>query len=177
MSRARHRFAQRFPRSAEQRLEEIRQILRDAEPMHAPSTRERLDAEAIEDRHVFKRRFGCDWSLRTHRESLVSLLRERDWTDREVRLFLLSGLLQHGPFGVRAAPSALIATVGVVLMASMLVFAVVTAALLIERAQSMDADHIASGGGVVLLFLGITWLAYRLYVRPWRLLRGSDAQA
>jgi len=173
MSESRYRFAQRFSSTTEQRLEEIRQILREAEPIPASSILERLDVEAIEDRRVFKRRFGYDWPLRFHREALVTLRQERDWTDGEVKLFLLSGTLQRSAFGVRPAPSTWIAGLGAFVIVNMLVYIVVVAGLLAERIGGMDTDHIARGGGVVLLFLGIGWLAYQVYVRPWRILRRS----
>ena len=102
----------RFSTGTERRLEEIRQILREAEPLAPPSVLQLLDAEAIEDRRAFKRRFGHDWPLRFHREALVRLRRERDWTDGEVRLFLFGGTLRRGPFGVRPAASLWIAIYG-----------------------------------------------------------------
>lgn len=60
------------------------------------SALEQLDTDAINDRRVFKRRFGFDRPLRFHRAALVQLRQERDWTDSEVKLFLYAGALRNG---------------------------------------------------------------------------------
>jgi hypothetical protein len=161
----------RFSNEAEQRIEEIRRIFHEAPPVQEPSAQERLDTEAVQDRAVFKRRFGHDWPLRHHREALVRLRRERDWTDKEVWLFLLSGSLRRGPFGVQPAASAWTAAFGVVLVFVMLVFTACVAGFFVVHGAALDVNTAARGGGVMLLYLGFGWLLYQLYVRPWRIQR------
>ncbi len=164
-----------FSEATERRLEEIRHIFQDAEPVAEPFALERLDAEAIADRRVFKRRFGYDWPLRFHREALIRLRQERDWTDGEVKLFLISGTLRRGPFGVRPAASAWIAAFGGALIALMLLFVATVGLLFVARSASLSIELVARGGGVMLTYLGIAWLAYQLYIRPWRVLRRESA--
>ena len=170
-------FAKRFSTPAEQRLEELRQIWREAEPILEPSELERLDAEAIKDRRVFKRRFGYDWPLRFHREALVKLRQERDWTDKEVWLFLLSGTLRRGPLGVKPAASVWTAAFGVVLVSLMLVFATLLAGLFIAHSAALTLNAATRGAGAVLLYLGLGWLLYQFYVRPWRIQRRGFAES
>jgi hypothetical protein len=160
----------RFSTGTERRLEEIRQILREAEPFAPPSALQGLDAEAIEDRRVFKRRFGHDWPLRFHREALVRLRQERDWTDGEVKLFLYSGALRRGPFGVAPDASVWFAVFGGVLAAMMLLFASI-GILFIIRSASLSFEIVARGGAVTFALVAVAWMAYQLYIRPWRIQR------
>ena len=170
MSEPHYQYNQhRFSKGTERRLEEIRRILREAEPLATPSRLQRLDAEAIEDRCIFKQRFGRDWPLRFHREALVQLRQERDWTDGEIKLFLISGMLRRGPFGVRPEASAWLASFGAVLVGVMLTFVAYVVLLFLARGQSITFDLVARGGSMTLSFLGVAWLAYQLYIRPWRI--------
>jgi hypothetical protein len=73
----------------------------EAEPLPESSALERLDAEAIVDLTVFKRRFWRDWRSRHDRKALIHLCQERDWTDGEIELFMITGALQRGPLGIR----------------------------------------------------------------------------
>ncbi|MGH8041092.1 MAG: hypothetical protein ACREPN_03495 [Rudaea sp.] len=169
-------FARRFSTPAEQRLAELQQIWREAEPILEPCELERLDAEAITDRRVFKRRFGYDWPLRFHREALVKLRQQRDWTDKEVWLFLLSGTLRRGTFGVKPAASAWTAAFGVVLVSVMLVFTTFVGGFFVAHGEALTLNMAARGGAAMLLYLGVGWVLYQLYVRPWRIQR-RDAHA
>ena len=164
----------RFSTGTEWRLEEIRQILREAEPLSPPSTQQQLDTEAIDNRHIFKQRFGRDWPLRFHREALVRLRRERDWTDGEVKLFLLSGMLRRGPFGVRPEASGWIAAFGGAIVAMMLTLVVVLCGIFADHITSLSIEQAGRGSAVMLLYLGLAWLAYQILVRPWRIQRRSE---
>jgi hypothetical protein len=126
-------IARRFSAETERRLEEIRQILNEAEPMPEPSTLERLDDEAIVDRTAFKRRFGRDWPSRRHREALIRLRQERDWTDGEIKLFLITGTLQRGPFGVRPSADSWMAAWGSVLIVGLLFLVTVIATAVVAQ--------------------------------------------
>lgn len=169
-------FPKRFSTPAEQRLREIQQLFREAEPIREPCELERLDVEAIQDWRVFKRRFGYDWPLRFHREALIKLRQQRDWTDKEVWLFLLSGTLRRGPFGVEPSASGWTAAFGFVLVSIMLVFATLLAGLFISHGATLTLNTAARGAGAVLLYLGLGWLLYQFYVRPWRIQRREFAQ-
>jgi hypothetical protein len=161
-------IGRRFSEGTERRLEEMRQILRETEPVRPPTALQRLDAESIEDRRAFKRRFGCDWPLRFHREALVQLRRERDWTDNEVKLFLFSGALRRGPFGVHADASLSLAIFGGLLVAMMLLF---TSTCILFVVRSPSVEVVARGSAVMFGFVGVAWIAYQLYIRPWRIQR------
>ena len=171
MSESHNLYTRRqFAQGTEQRLEEMRQILREAEPFATASALQQLDVEAVEDRRVFKRRFGHDWPLRFHREALVRLRQERDWTDNEVKLFLFSGALRRSPFGVRPDASVWFAIFGGILVALMLLFAS-TGLLFILRTSSLSVELVVRGGAVLFGLVGTAWIAYQLYIRPWRIQR------
>jgi hypothetical protein len=169
-------IARRFSKETERRLGEMRQILNEAEPLPEPFALERLDAEAIVDRAAFKRRFGRDWTSRRDREALIQLRQERDWTDGEVKLFLYSGALCRGPFGVVPDASVFLAVFGGILAVMMLVFAFI-GILFIIRSASLPVEVIARGGAVTFVFVAVAWMAYQLYIRPWRIQRRQPASS
>jgi hypothetical protein len=164
-------ISRRFSEETERRLEEIRQILNEAELLPEPSTLERLDAEAIVDRTAFKRRFGRDWPSRRHREALIQLRQERDWTDGEIKLFLMTGTLQRGPFGVRPSADSWMAAWGSVLIVGMLFLVATIAAAVFVRMVPWSFGTAMHAAGDVLLFSGFAWVAYQMHVRPWRIQR------
>jgi hypothetical protein len=164
-------IVRRFSAETERRLEEIRQILNEAEPLSEPSTLERLDDEAIVDRTAFKRRFGRDWPSRRHREALIQLRQERDWTDGEIKLFLITGTLQRGPFGVRPSADSWMAAWGSVLIVGMLVLVMGIGAAVLARLVPWSFGIAVHAAGDVLLFSGFAWVVYQMHVRPWRIQR------
>jgi len=172
MSESHHPYiARHFSHESERRLEEIRQILNEAEPLPEPSMLERLDAEAIVDRTAFKRRFGRDWPSRRHREALIQLRQERDWTDGEIKLFLITGTLQRGPFGVRPSADSWVAVWGNVLIAGMLFLVTGIAAAVLAGMVPWSLGTAMHAIGDILLFSGFAWIAYQMHVRPWRIQR------
>lgn len=171
MSESQHPYAHRFSASTERRLEEIRQLLREAEPIVERSALERLDAAAIEDRGTFKRRFGRDWPLRHHRAALIRLRRERDWTDGEIKLFLITGTLSRSPFGVQPCADSWMAACGSVLIASMLLLMVGIGGAVLARMVPWSFATAKQAAGDALLFSAFAWLAYQMHVRPWRIQR------
>jgi len=164
-------IARRFSDETERRLEEIRQILNEAESLPEPSALERLDAEAIVDRTAFKQRFGRDWRSRHHREALIRLRQERDWTDGEIKLFLITGTLQRGPLGVMPSATSRVAAWGSVLIAGMLLLVAVIAIALLARMVPWSFDTAIHAAGDALLFSGFAWVVYQMHVRPWRIQR------
>ena len=164
-------IARRFSKETERRLEEIRQILSEAEPSPEPSALKRLDAEAIVDRTAFKRRFGRDWPSRHHREALIHLRQERDWTDGEIKLFLITGTLQRGPFGVRPSADSWMAAWGSVLIVGMLFLVTGIAAAVLTQMIPWSFRTAVHAAGDVLLFSGFAWVVYQIHIRPWRILR------
>lgn len=164
-------IARHFSQESERRLEEIRQILNEAEPLPEPSTLERLDAEAIVNRTAFKRRFGRDWPSRRHREALIRLRQERDWTDGEIKLFLITGTLQRGPFGVRPSADAWVAVWGSILITTMLFLVTGIAVAVLARMVPWSFGTAMHAAGDVLLFSGFAWVVYQMHVRPWRIQR------
>jgi len=164
-------IARRFSQETERRLEEIRQILNEAEPLPEPSALERLDAEAIVDRTAFKRRFGRDWPSRHHREALIRLRQERDWTDGEIKLFLITGTLQRGPLGVWPSADSWMAAWGSVLIASMLFLVTTIAVAVFARLAPWSFGTAMQAAGDTLLFSGFAWVVYQMHVRPWRIQR------
>ena len=161
----------RFAPATERRLEEMRQILREAEPLAPASALQRLDAEAVEDRTAFKRRFGRDWPSRQHREALIQLRQERDWTDGEIKLLLITGTLQRGPFGVRPSADSWMAVWGTFLIVGLLFLVAGIAAAVLARMVPWSFDTAMHAAGDVLLFSGFAWVVYQMHVRPWRIQR------
>lgn len=164
-------IVRRFSEETERRLKEIRQILSEADPLPEPSALERRDAEAIRDRAAFRRRFGRDWPSRHHREALIHLRQERDWTDGEIKLFLITGTLQRGPFGVRPSADSWMATWGSVLIASMLFLVATIAVTVLSRMVPWSFATAVHAAGDFLLFSGFAWVVYQMHVRPWRIQR------
>lgn len=167
-------IARRFSVETERRLQEIQQILNEAEPLPEPSTLERLDDEAIVDRTAFKRRFGRDWPSRRHREALIQLRQERDWTDGEIKLFLITGTLQRGPFGVRPSADSWVAVWGSVLIVCLLFLVTGIAAAVLARMVPWSFNTALQAAGDVLLFSGFAWVVYQMHVRPWRIQRRTS---
>lgn len=161
----------RFSANAERRLEEIRQLLRDAEPVAEPSALQRLDTAAIEDRRTFKHRFGRDWPLRHHRAALIQLRRERDWTDSEIKLFLITGTLRRGPFGVQPSADSWTAAFGSILIASMMLLVVAIVGTVLAQLVPWSSVTAIRAAGDVVLFLSFAWIVYQWHVRPWRIQR------
>jgi hypothetical protein len=164
-------IARRFSEETERRLEEIRQILNEAETLPKPSALERLDAKAIVDRTAFKQRFGRDWPSRRHREALIQLRQERDWTDGEIKLFLITGTLQRGQFGVRPSADSWVAVWGSVLIVGMLFLVMGIAAAVLARMVPWSFGTAMHAAGDVLLFSGFALVVYQMHVRPWRIQR------
>ncbi|MDR3388235.1 MAG: hypothetical protein P4L92_14390 [Rudaea sp.] len=164
-------ITRRFSKETERRLEEIRQILSEAKPLPEPSALERLDAEAIVDRTAFKRRFGRDWPSHHQREALIQLRQERDWTDGEIKLFLITGTLQRGPLGVRPSADSWTAAWGSVLIVGMLFLVAGIAAAVLARIVPWSFGTAVHAAGDVLLFSGFAWVVYQMHVRPWRIQR------
>lgn len=89
-----------FRMSLDPRLEELRQILRNADV--DPSSDDLSDAAVVNDESKFRRRFGRGFDWRPHhREALIDLKHKHDLTDKEIRLFWETGNLRRTTHGVK----------------------------------------------------------------------------
>jgi hypothetical protein len=160
------------PPPLDPRLEELRNILSQAQPIDS----EFSDDEVIQDEDKFRRRFGPGfrWNRR-HREALMRLKRHYDLTDPEIKLFQHTGNLRRTPFGVQLAASPWIALWGGVQLA---VFGLLFLALLFATlpnlvgAPSKAAKPLLGLGGLLLFCYNLYWF----YIKPWRLQRQLDRE-
>jgi hypothetical protein len=161
---------------AEDRLEEIRQLFREAEPLEPDSLDEALQADrkAVNDEKEFIRRFGFDWPLRD-RQELIRLKQQRRLTDREIRLFYLTGNLSRGPLGVRLSARLWVAAWGWVQIG---VFLSLFGALLLVASQNLPQapEKLLRIGGFLAFQLGLVWALYLTFVKPWRIQRRVMAE-
>ncbi len=154
---------------ADSRLDEIRKIMSEAEPLSIPDLSRGAgdDVEVIESELAFIRRFGFDWPRR-QRELLIRLKQERDLTDREIRLLYLTGDLRYGPLGVRLGGNRWLAAWGWTQIAVVLALS----AILFWAAWPVATLPSGNKVRVFAALAGLVGLAYALYltlVRPWHI--------
>ncbi|MDP1541659.1 MAG: hypothetical protein Q8L99_00730 [Polycyclovorans sp.] len=158
------------------RLDEIRQLLDESEPVAAPPLDpapgldpedDLSDENVIRYRGAFRRRFGIgfDW-LPHHRRALIALLHEKGLTDREVKMFRHTGNLTRTPIGVELTANRWVALWGGL---QLLTFAALFGALAIAAVPNLIADPIRALRAVAVLS-GIAALCctmFWLYIKPW----------
>lgn len=148
------------------RLDEIRQLLHEAEPASDPED-DLSDDNVIRSRTAFRRRFGIgfDW-LPHHRRALIALLLDKGLTDREVKMFRHTGNLKRTPLGVELTANRWIALWGGL---QMVTFGTLFGALVIAAVPNVIADPVRALralivlGGIAALCYAIFWL----YIKPW----------
>jgi hypothetical protein len=144
-------------------LEELRQLLRETEPLDDDLS----DEDVIRDEKKFRRRFGLgfDWPKRD-RIQLISLKHEKDMTDAEIKLFRHSGNLTRGPFGIRLSATRWGAWFGGIQLAY---FGTLLLALLAGLNTSMLRSPSRAFGVAVLVLglLGFCITIYLMYIKPW----------
>lgn len=147
------------------RLEELRRILQEAEPV--PGNDAMSDERVIEDGHAFRQRFGYgfDWPRR-HREALIQLKHEKKLTDAEIKLFRRTGNLLRTPLGIKLAATRGVALAGAAQLAMWIAVIVVliTASLLSWGTPTFKPyKAIVLFGLLLVLCYGIYWL----HLKPW----------
>ena len=159
--------AAKQPSTPPDRVEEMRQILREAEP--APPDDDLSDARVIEDERRFKKRFGFVWPP-AQRAALIRLKHERGLTDPEIRLLRWSGVLKRTPTGVTLASAVWAALWGGVILGYL---ALLTLAVLIATVPSIlgGAPITARSVGVLGLLGVFGYLIWWLHIEPWRIER------
>lgn len=162
------------------RLEEMRQILREAESepelKRTPDDDELSDEQVIAKEWKFRKRFGPGFTWnRRHRKALIELKHELDLTDPEIRLFYWSGNLRRTPFGVTLSANIWVALWGGVLLA---LFAVLFLALLIASWPNLHgATPVTLRAVTGLTFLGaLCFIIYWFHIEPWRIQRRVERQ-
>ena len=160
------------PQRLDPRLEEMRRILAQSEPLDGTYS----DEEVIADEGKFRKRFGPGfrWNRRD-RIGLIALKKRYDLTDPEIKLFQHTGNLRRTPFGVQLSASPWIALWGGVQLAvfSLFFLALMFAALPNLGAAPSKAVKPLLGLGGLLLFC---YLLYWFYIKPWRLQRRLDRE-
>lgn len=156
--------------SLDPRLEEIRQLLRDIEPLGD----ELSDDRVIEDEKFFRKRFGIgfDWPRR-HRLALIELKRDKDLTDAEIKLFRHTGNLRRTPFGVHLGASRWVALWGGFQLA---LFGILIVGIVIPLAPLVAGSPIKALklGGVAVTLVSLCWVIYLFYIAPWRIQRRTE---
>lgn len=162
------------------RLEEMRQILKEAET--EPEVTSALVDDDLSDERVianegkFRKRFGPGFTWNSfHRKALIELKHEKDLTDPEIRLFHWSGNLRRTPFGVTLAASGWIALWGGVLLTP---FLMLFLALLIAAWPNLHGATLVALQAVIgLSLLGVLCYAiYWFHIEPWRIQRRAERQ-
>lgn len=165
------------PERLDPRLEEMRRILAESQPLDSLYS----DDEVIADEGKFRKRFGPGfrWNRRD-RIGLIALKNRYDLTDPEIQLFQHTGNLHRSVFGVRLTASPWIALWG---GAQIAVFGLLFLALLLAAWPNLVTAP-AKAIKPVLALLGLFAFCfglYWMYVKPWLLRRrkererGSDA--
>lgn len=152
------------------RLEEMRHLLRDIEPLGDELSGERV----IEDEKLFRKRFGIgfDWPRR-HRQALIELKHDKDLTDAEIKLFRHTGNLRRTPFGVHLGASRWVALWGglqLALFGTLLVGVVIPLAPLVAGSPIKALKL----GGVAITLVSLCWVIYLFYIAPWRIQRRTE---
>lgn len=151
-------------------LDEIRQLLNEAEPAPdpAPDPEDDLsDDNVIRSRAAFRRRFGIgfDW-IPHHRRALITLQQAKGLTDREVKMFRHTGNLKRTPLGVELTANRWIALWGGL---QMVTFGTLFGALVIAAVPNVIVDPVRALralivlGGIAVLCYAIFWLN----IKPW----------
>ncbi len=145
------------------RLEEIRQLLSESEPIDTQYS----DDEVIKDEHKFRRRFGLGfhWNHRDRR-GLIELKRQYDLTDREIRLFHYTGNLRKTIFGVVLTANRWVALWGGVQLAFFGLLFVTLFLSLWPRFWTEPSQTVKPLMALIVLLLSCV-VIYWLYVKPW----------
>lgn len=162
------------------RLEEMRQILKEAEAepevKPPPEDDELSDERVIASEKKFRKRFGPGFTWNTfHRKALIKLKHEKDLTDPEIRLFHWSGNLRRTPFGVTLSASIWVALWGGVALTP---FVLLFLALLIAAWPNLHGATLFALRAVIALSVlgafcyGIYWF----HIEPWRVQRRVERQ-
>lgn len=147
---------------------EMREILREAKPDDTSSAGAQAhDHDAIDDEHVFIRRFGFDWP-RSDRIGVIELKHRLDLTDREIRLLKWTGNLRRSRGVVTLASARWAAIFGRCLAAfAVFEFALVMLLEMAATHHALSAAQIAKLYGLTAFVLAMVWLVYLGYIKPW----------
>lgn len=160
------------PESLDSRLEEIRRLLSQSEPI----SNQYSDAAVIKDEDKFRRRFGPGfrWNRRDRR-GLIELKKRYDLTDPEIRLFHYTGNLRRTLLGVQLTASPWIAVWGFVQIG---VFGLLFLALLLAAWPRLAAAPLQAVKPILALLALLAFCAglYWLYVKPWLLRRRKERE-
>lgn len=162
----------RPPERLDPRLDELRRLLAQSEPISGPYS----DEEVIDDEDKFRKRFGPGfrWSRRD-RTGLIALKTRYDLTDSEIKLFHYTGNLHRSVFGVRLTTSSWIAIGGGVHLAILgpMLLLLLAGTMLDWRAEtSIVLSRLMAILGLSTICYGIYWL----YVKPWRIQRRKERE-
>jgi hypothetical protein len=154
------------PAHRDLRVEEMRQIFREAERTSAD---ELSDERVIEDERAFKRRFGFVWPL-SQRQALMQMKKEKQLTDPEIKLLRWSGNLKRTPFGVTMASAVWGALWGCVLLSY---FVLLFFVLLIAGWPNLHGGSLSAlRAGLAFATIGLLCYAiYWFHIEPWRIQR------
>lgn len=160
------------PARLDPRLDEMRRILAQAEPLDGAYS----DDEVIADEGKFRKRFGpgFHWNRRD-RIGLITLKKRYDLTDPEIKLFHYTGNLHRSVFGVRLTASPWIALWGCV---QITVFGLLFLALLLAAWPNLVSRPAKAMKPVLALLALFAFCCalYWLYVKPWLLRRRKEIE-
>lgn len=147
---------------------EMRAILGEAE-RGGPCPRGPLtsDRDAIDDEHVFIRRFGFDWPKRD-RVGLLAFKHRLDVTDREIRLLWWTGNLRRKNGVVTLASTRWAAIFGRCLaVVAFLEFTVIMLLQMVTVHHALSGLQVAKLYGATAFVLAMLWLLHLGYIKPW----------
>lgn len=160
------------PERLDPRLEEMRRILAQSEPLDGTYS----DEEVIADEKKFRKRFGPGfyWNRRD-RIGLIALKNRYDLTDPEIKMFHYTGNLHHSVFGVRLTASPWVALWG---GAQLAVFGLLFVALLGAALPALTSGSTKALKPVLALIalFGFCYTLYWFYVKPWLLRRRKERE-
>jgi hypothetical protein len=160
--------------SSPSRLDQIKELLAEAEPIPGPpeySLDDLNDENVAKKRGAFRHRFGpgFDWSLH-RRESLMKLKAAKRMTDRETKATRLFGNLVTRNVGVELISSPAQAAMGVVALGYLALIGAVIAAWAISQGQ-LSAWQFLKVAFSLSSLMAYGYACYLAYLLPWRINR------
>jgi len=136
---------------------------------------EELDEIAVENERLFIRRFGTDVP-RDARVGVIAIKRAYGFVDSEVRWLIRSGFLKTTRRGAHLRPSVWAPAAGWFLAVSLTAFCASSLLLIVLSGAPAWKQGVGAAATLALGF-GLNTLIARVFLIPWRLVKGQTSQA
>lgn len=146
--------------------------LQSVELFLAVTLQAEIDQLTQDNVNLFRHRFGFEVPRRV-REQVLAIQQTNEYTDREIRWLRRSGQLRVGRDQAHLAPSRLMAVAGWIqvgvlgLMCAGVVFS-------ISDSAAPPWKQMLGQSVVAAVSLAGAWVLRKLYIEPWRLVRGAS---